>query len=135
MSLPQRIDEPLRGLLSCSSEAEAIAGFLKLRDEYQGYLLADGELRRQYIMSEAGELRERLRSVRAAAYGDCLNQAALLSEQVLPLRQWPSVYAHFRGFQRTICEGYPSNCDQFDWKAHLDGLDAALDEDVRRALN
>jgi hypothetical protein len=46
---------------------------------------------------------------------------------------WRSSYEHFSGFQRTTF-AYPSNCDRFDWKAHMDALDAAIDVDEAAAL-
>jgi hypothetical protein len=123
--------ERFQALLS-GSEEEAIAKLRVLRDEHQGYVRADIALRILTIQAEARRMRDVLASVRSDAktHG---NPAALLSERVLPMIHWRSSYEHFRGFQRIIF-AYPSNCDRFDWKAHLDALDAALDVDEASAL-
>ena len=124
--------ERFEALLS-GSEEEAIASLRALRDEHQGYVRADVALRIQTIQAEARLMRDVLASVRSEAKTH-FNPAALLSERVSHMRHWASSYEHFRGFQRTIREGYPSNCDHFDWKAHMDALDAAVDADEAAAL-
>jgi hypothetical protein len=123
--------ERFEALLS-GSEEEAIASLRALRDEHQGYVRADVALRIQTIQAEARRMRDVLASVRLEAKTH-FNPAALLSERVLPMIHWRSSYEHFRGFQRTVVS-YPSNCDHFDWKAHMDALDAAVDADEAAAL-
>jgi hypothetical protein len=124
--------ERFEALLS-GSEEEAIARLRVLREEHQGHMRVDIALRILTIQAEAHRMRDVLASVRSEAKTHC-NPAALLSERVMPMRLWHSSYEHFRGVQRAICESYPSNCDHFDWKAHLDALDAAVDADEAAAL-
>jgi hypothetical protein len=124
--------ERFEALLS-GSEEEAIARLRVLRDEHQGYVRADVALRIQTIQAEARRMRDVLASIRVDGQHPRCNQAALLSERVLPMIHWRSSYEHFPTFQRTTF-AYPSNCDHFDWKAHLDALDAAVDADEAAAL-
>lgn len=124
--------ERFKALMS-GSEEEAIKKLRALRDEHQGYVRADTALRIQTIQAQARLMREVLSSVRSVAETH-FNPAALLSERVLPMIHWRSSYEHFRGFQRTVIS-YPSNCDHFDWKAHMDALDAAVDADEAKALS
>jgi hypothetical protein len=124
--------ECFEALLS-GSEEEAIAKLRVLRDEHQGYVRADVALRIQSIQAEARRMRNVLALVRVDGQHPRCNQAALLSERVLPMIHWRSSYEHFPTFQRTTF-AYPSNCDRFDWKAHLDALDAAVDADEVAAL-
>ena len=124
--------ERFEALLS-GSEEEAIASLRALRDEYQGYKRADAALRIQTIQAQARLMRDVLASVRSEAKTH-FNPAYLLSDRVSPMSKWRSSYEHFRGFQRTVVS-YPSNCDRFDWKAHMDALDAAVDADEAAALS
>jgi hypothetical protein len=125
--------ERFKALLS-GPEAEAVTKLRALRDEHQGYMRADTALRIQTIQAEARRMRDVLASIRVDGQHPRCNQAALLSERVLPMIHWRSSYEHFPSFQRTTC-AYPSNCDSFDWKAHLDALDAAVNVDEANALS
>jgi hypothetical protein len=122
-------------LLSCSDE-EAIANLRALRDEHQGYMRADLALRVQAIRMEASNMREVIHYIRAEAMMmmPLVNPVAIISERITPLRHWRSSNYDddFRSFQRTVCESYPNH---FDWKSHLDALDAALSFDEASALS
>jgi hypothetical protein len=124
--------ERFKALLS-GSEEEAIAKLRALREEHREYIRADVMLRIQTIEAEARRMRNVLASVRRIVMTH-MSPAALLPERVLPMIGWRSSYDYFGSLQRAVIS-YPKNCDRFDWKAHLDALDAALDIDEANALS
>ena len=77
------------------------------------------------IQEEARCMRAVLASIRAFATTR-LSPAALLPERILPMSEMRLSY----GTERVR----NNNNNRFDWKAHLDALDAAVDEDEAAAL-
>jgi hypothetical protein len=77
------------------------------------------------IQEEARRMRAVLASIRAFATTR-LSPAALLPERILPMSEMRLSY----GTERVR----DTNNNRFDWKAHLDALDAAVDADEAAAL-
>ena len=80
------------------------------------------------IQEEARRMRVVLASIRAFATTR-LSPAALLPERVLPMSEMRLSY----GTERVRDNNDTS--DRFDWKAHMDALDAAVDADEAAALS
>ena len=59
-----------------------------------------------------------------------LSPAALLPERILPMSEMRLSYGteHVRDYNNN------NTSDRFDWKAHLDAVDAAVDADEEAAL-
>jgi hypothetical protein len=81
------------------------------------------------IQEEARCMRAVLASIRAFATTR-LSPAALLPERILPMSEMRLSY----GTERVRDNNNNNTSDRFDWKAHLDALDAAVDEDEAAAL-
>jgi hypothetical protein len=82
------------------------------------------------IQEEARRMRAVLASIRAFATTR-LSPAALLPERILPMSEMRLSY----GTERVRDNINNNNTsDRFDWKAHLDALDAAVDADEAAAL-
>jgi len=81
------------------------------------------------IQEEARRMRAVLASIRAFATTR-LSPAALLPERILPMSEMRLSY----GTER-VRDNNNNTSDRFDWKAHLDALDAAVDADEAAALH
>jgi hypothetical protein len=81
------------------------------------------------IQEEARRMRAVLASIRAFVTTR-LSPAALLPERILPMSEMRLSY----GTERVRDYNNNNTSDRFDWKAHLDALDAAVDEDEAAAV-
>jgi hypothetical protein len=104
-------------LLRMPDEAEAMQRLRALRVEHMRRTL---QAQHVSIVREAHA--QRVRKLLARVRADT-SPVALLNECIAPLRS-STIAARFPAFQRAVRAHYP---DAFEWEAHLDALDAALD--------